>query len=430
MEEPLQSLPHFLEIQPLLTPHLFSLIAVGLLLICSGIISGSEVAFFSLTAEDKKLLKKNTLSKKLLEQPEQLLSTILVANNFVNIGIIILSTYLIDSLFIIPSALLDFLVKVVGISFLILLIGEIIPKTYAIRYPKNLITLTSPIYTVLNYVFFPINYAFLKSSRHFKKRLEKKGNDLTIGDISEVIEMTTNDLDKNEKQLLEGIVNFQNTEVKSVMKSRVNMVAIDISSSFAQVLELVNECGFSRIPVIEQSPDKVLGILYIKDLLPYLGTKNFKWQTIVRSVYFIPESKKIDSLLRDFQLKKTHIAIVIDEYGGTSGLVTLEDILEEIIGDIQDEHDEQEKEMYKKESPSAFLFEAEISLSEFLKIIDKDKKFLDHVKGDADSLGGLVLETIGELPKKDETISIENLKLQIVDVDSRRIKTIRTLLDA
>jgi gliding motility-associated protein GldE len=394
----------------------------------SALISGSEIAFFSVTPKEKADLSKNTLTKRLLSAPEQLLSTILIANNFVNIGIIIITTYLVDNVFVFSSSILSFIVKVIFISFLILLFGEILPKTYAIRYPKSLIRLMSPVYIVLNYIFSPINFILIKSSNYFKNKFEKHNSNITVGDISEVIEMTTSDLDKTEKQLLEGIVNFQDTEVKSIMHSRVNMITVDIREKFENVLKLINESGFSRIPVINESPDNIEGILYIKDLLPYVSKNTFKWQTIIRSAYFVPESKKIDSLLRDFQIKKTHIAIVIDEYGGTSGLITLEDILEEIIGDIQDEHDEQEEKLYKKEKSNIYNFKAEINLIDFLNVIDKDKRYLDDYKGDADSLGGLMLELKGELPQKDEIIKIKDIEFIIIEVDNRRIKQIKTLI--
>lgn len=400
------------------------LCSIVVLLVFSALISGSEIAFFSLSAKQKAEFENNSLSKRIFSAPEHLLSTILIANNFVNIGIVIISTYLIDNVIVINSQWLNFTFKVVLISFLILLFGEIIPKSYAIKYPKSLVRLMTPFYSFLNYLFAPINNLLVRSSNLVKKRIDKQSSNITVDDISEVIEMTTSDLDSNEKTLLEGIVNFQNTETKSAMRSRVNMVSIDIRAKFDEVLKVINDSGFSRIPVVDKSPDKIDGILFIKDLLPHVNKANFKWQSLIRPAYFIPETKKIDSLLRDFQLKKTHIAIVIDEYGGTAGLITLEDILEEIIGDIQDEHDEQEKKLYKKEKTNRYIFEAEISLIEFLKIIKKEKKFLDKYKGDADSLGGLMLELNGEMPQKNDVLKIGNIIFKITDVDNRRIKKI------
>ncbi|MFO7790367.1 MAG: gliding motility-associated protein GldE [Bacteroidota bacterium] len=407
------------------------IILIVFLIFCSAMVSGSEVAYFSLTPTDKQLIadKNNKISRivlHLLDKPEFLLATILVANNFINVAIVILAAYVTDPLLVvIESEALRFILQVIVVSFLLLLLGELMPKVYANKFArKYALSMALPL-NLFSKIFYPVSILLTKSTRLINRRLRKKHQNISMDELSQAIELASDNLN-DEKEMLEGIVNFSNIQVKEIMKPRLSIVGIDISYSINKVLSVIIESGYSRLPVYNKDLDNIRGILYVKDLLSYINQKdknNFKWQELIRDFYFVPESKKISALLEKFQQKKIHMAIVVDEYGGTSGLITLEDILEEIVGEIIDESD-MEENLFKKTDKNTWEFDARISLNDFCKIIECDNRIFDDVKGDADSLAGLILEIKGEMPEKNESVPYENFVFTIKSVDNRRIKSI------
>jgi putative hemolysin len=402
-----------------------------ILLLGSALISASEVGFFSLKPSDikeleERKLKKGTLVLKLLEKPERLLANILIANNFINISIVILSAYVTQNIFdFSASPVIGFLVQVVIITFIILLIGEIIPKIFATENNiKTALNTAFPL-SLLSKMLHPFTSFLIWSSSFAKKHIAAKKPDLSINDLSDAIEITSDSLSE-EKNILEGIVKFGNTAVSEIMRPRLDIVAIEFSSPLSRILSLIVETGYSRIPVYEETLDNIKGILLTKDLLPYLYHEDqFRWQGLIKDAYYIPETKKIDDLLVEFQKKKNHLAIVIDEYGGTCGLVTLEDILEEIVGEISDESDVDEELLYKVLTKNTYLFEAKILLNDFYKVTGIDGSFFDEVKGEYETLAGLILELKGEIPLKNDKIEYKNLSFTIEAVDNRRIKQVR-----
>ena len=422
-----------IEFHPLTIGIVIALVIVLLLLFSSAMISGSEVAYFSLSAAEKQKLKKpgrtNQRVLENLDNPEKLLATILVTNNFVNVGIIILTAYVSNGLISFTDApILEFTFQVVLITFFLLLFGEIIPKVYAthsaLRFSK---TMALPLQT-LEKMFRPINSILIFSTGFVNKRMQKHRKNISIDEISQALELTSDHELSDEKDILEGIVKFGNKNVSEIMKSRVDVVALDIKTEFDEVINTINDSGYSRIPVYIDSFDNVSGILYIKDILPhYHKTKAFKWQTLIRPPFYVPDTKKISSLLEEFQKSKIHLAIVVDEYGGTSGIVTLEDILEEIVGDITDEFDEEEN-FFTKINDKTFLFDAKVLLGDFYRITNCDDTIFDDVKGDADTLAGLILELKGEIPKINEEIKCKQFVFTIKEVDNRRIKEIKVTI--
>ena len=398
-----------------------------LLLICSALISGSEVAYFSLTPGDLEKLKEKGHDKvnNLHKKPNLLLSTILISNNFVNVAIVIISSYLVNSLFNFSNnPVLGFIIQVVLVTFIILLFGEIIPKLYANRSQvKMAIFMAAPL-TFLTYVFRPLSMLLIKSTSVISKRMAKKDG-LSIDQLSKALELTQDSEINNEKEILEGIVRFSNISAIDIICPRINMIAIDIKDNFEHVKDIVIEHGYSRLPVYRENLDTIEGVLYVKDLLAHLKEDaNFSWQSLLRPAYFVPETKKINDLLEEFQSKKVHLAIVVDEYGGTSGIVSMEDILEEIVGEINDEYDEKE-ETYIKIRNNAYIFEASTLLNDFIKIVDADQDSFKDIEGEADTLAGLILEIKGELPKKNDVIVYLDHKFTILEVDNRRIKKIK-----
>jgi len=405
------------------------LVTVLLLVFCSAMVSGSEVAYFSLSPTDKKQLadKNNKRSDKVIEllsRPERLLGTILITNNFINVGIIILSAYLMNQLIDFgPSKTLQFLVQVVIVTFILLLFGEILPKLYANLYSIRFSLLMAYPLRFFEKLFYPISSILIFSTSLVNNRLARKKQNISMDDLSGALELTA-DVISDEKTILEGIIKFGNIDVKEIMKSRIDVVSADISTKLDQLIEIAVESGYSRIPIYKQNFDQVKGILYIKDLLPHIQrSSNFKWQTLIRPPYYVPENKKIDDLLHEFQTKKMHLALVVDEYGGTSGIVTLEDIIEEIVGEITDESDEDEI-YYEKISDTEYLFDGKILLNDFYKTIGEDDVF-DKVKGDADTLAGLILELKGDFPEIGETTAYRNFEFTIEALDERRIRKIK-----
>jgi gliding motility-associated protein GldE len=416
-------------LHPITLSIIVSLLIMILLLFLSALISGSEVALFSLSPQQvKKLQEKESTNYKrilrLLGIPERLLATILIANNFVNVGIVILSSFITNSLIDFSNApTLGFLFQIVAITFLLLLFGEIIPKVYASQYSLKFSTIMAHPLFYMEKVFRPMSTILIKSTSIVNKRISKKKN-ISMDELSQALELTADEMTE-EKEILEGIVKFGNIDVEEIMVARVDVIAVEIHESFSKLKSVIIESGYSRIPIYEKTFDNIKGILYVKDLLPHIHKpNNFRWQSIVRPPYFVPGTKKINDLLEEFQTKKMHIAVVIDEYGGTSGIVSMEDILEEIVGDISDELDE-EKTTYTLEEDGSYIFEGKTLLNDFFKIVDVEDDAFDKIKGDADTLAGLILEMKGEIPQKREEVEYRNYKFTIEAVDNRRIKKIR-----
>lgn len=413
------------------------IISVIILLICSGLISASEISFFSLSNHNINKIRqeKTTISKKilaLLKKPEYLLSTILIANNFVNISITLISTFLTAILLKdIDNSIVIVLIQLVGITFLILFFGEILPKTIATKkYYKITKIMVYPL-TILKYLCFPLSYLLVKFTNIIKKRIKKKDIDkISIEEISEAISYAS-DLDE-EKEMLEDIVNSNSLDVKEIMTSRIDVFAIDYNSPFTKIIGQIVESGFSRIPVYVDNLDNVKGILYIKDVLPYLNIEdkeNFYWQKLIRQAFIVPENKKIIELLSDFQKRKQHIAIIVDEYGGVSGIATLEDILEEYIGEIHDESDtEGDDNSYTKIADNIYEFDAKTSLIDFCKITDIDYNIFQEQKGDSETIAGLLLETNRTIPPKNTKISINNIDFIILASNERRIIKVKIII--
>ena len=416
-------------VNPIGFSFLIGLFILIILLIISALISGSEVAFFSLTPTSIDTIKRSkTKSGKiilqLLKKPEHLLATILIANNFVNVGIVILSTYVTNLIFdFSQNPSLGFTFQVIIITFILLLFGEILPKIYAKQYSIKFCEYMSlPIFT-LDKIFHPISLLLANTTEVVNKRLAKKRSNISIKDLSVALDLTSEE-DSGNKKILKGIVEFGSIQVNEIMKARVDVVSIDIKSTFNKVKSVIIDSGFSRIPIMDGDIDNIIGVLYIKDLLPYLSkNEDINWQTIIREPYFVPETKKIDGLLEEFQNLKIHMAIIVDEYGGTSGIVTLEDVLEEIIGDINDELDDL-REDYTIISDNEYLFEAKFLLNDFYKLFELEFDYFDEIKGEADTLAGLILEFKGELPEKGDKLSFGKFMFRVESVDNRRIKQI------
>ncbi len=402
-----------------------------LLLFCSAFVSGSEVAFFSLSPKDLDEIKQSNAKAdqnilKLLETPQALLASILIANNFVNIVIIILLTHFTLSVFDFSGApVVGFVVQTIVITFLLLLFGEIMPKVYANQAPKRTARRAAGTFVTLEKVLAPFIKLLIKSTSAVDTRMNKHShNNISMDELSEALELTTAEQDED-KDMLEGIIKFGNIQVSDIMCSRLDIVGADIKCDYQELMRIIIDSGYSRIPVYTGTSDKIKGLIYSKDLLPYLDKpRTFRWQTLIRPAYFVPESKKIDDLLREFQENKVHLAIVVDEYGGTSGLVTMEDILEEIVGDISDEYDEEET-LYTKVDDNTYVFEAKILLNDFYKITDIEPDTFANITTEVETLAGLVLELKGDIPKSGEKISYGQYDFEVMAVDKRRIKKIR-----
>lgn len=404
-------------------------IVLIILLFGSAVMSGAEVAYFSLGPEDIEKFKSNKRKKakvvmKLYNNPEKLLSTILVANNTINITIVLLSAFLSSRLFNFSNdPVIGFIVEVVVITFILLFFGEVMPKVYASRNNVQMALFMAFPLTIMEKIFRPVTAILIFSSSFAKKRTVTRRTNISMDDLSDALELTSEEFNEDEK-ILKGIVNFGNINVSAIMCPRMDVTTIDIKSGFSKIVPLIINSGFSRIPVYSDSFDNVKGVLYAKDVLPYTNNPdNFKWQTLLRPPYFVPETKKINELLKEFQLKKIHMAVVIDEYGGTSGIVTLEDVLEEIVGEITDESDEDQL-LYRKLDDRSFIFEGKILLNDFCKVFNADEDIFDYVRGEAETLAGLILELTGEIPKKDKVIKFGNFIFRIESVDRRRIKEI------
>jgi len=421
-----------------ITPEIIlSLFIILLLLICSALISGSEVAFFSLNPSQlKDIRSKNTKISKLilnhLDIPKRLLATILITNNFVNVGIVILSAYVSRQLFDFSNyPILGFIIEVVVITSFLLLFGEVLPKVFANHKPVSFASIMARPLIYLIRLFYPLSSLLVKTTRLADKKLASTAHDITMSEISDAIDITADkDTPEEETKILKGIVKFSDIEVKEIMKSRMDVVSVDSQISFKELINIVVDSGYSRIPVFTETFDNVNGILYVKDLLPHLTKKeDFNWVELLRPAFFIPENKKINDLLQEFQEKKIHLAIVVDEYGGTSGIVTLEDIIEEIIGEITDEFDTPEDEIgYRKINANTYIFEAKTSINDFCKITGFDDSIFDEIKGDSDALAGIILELLGEIPDKGTVVTFRNFEFIILTVDKRRIKQVKVII--
>ena len=407
-----------------------------ILLVCSALVSGSEVAFFSLRQSDldeRKGSRRNAdrALVGLLANPKQLLATILILNNLVNIAIVTLATFMTWRITGTTSTEGTIVVVLTAIvTFLIVFFGEVIPKVYASQNNLKLATLMAIPLSFFNTLLRPLSAFLMSISSVVEKRIEKRGYDLSVKELSEAVEIAADEeTTEEEKGIIKGIMAFGTISVKQIMRSRMDVTALDVDINFHQLLDIVNKSGFSRLPAYRESLDQIEGVLYIKDLLPYLERdENFNWQNLLRPGYFVPENKKIYSLLRDFQEKRVHMAIVVDEYGGTSGVITLEDLIEEIVGEINDEFDEAEME-HKKLDERTFVFEGKTSLNDFCKIVGESPTTFDDVKGESESLGGLLLEINTQLPSTGEVIVHGKYVFTVTAVDQKRIKKVRVLIN-
>ena len=413
----------------LMTPDAGGVVAIvlaGVLLVLSGFASGSEIAFFSLSPADLSELEeeRNVHDRQILqlrEDSERTLATILITNNLVNVTIIMLCNYFFAQVVDFGNAYwVEFICITVLLTFLLLLFGEIMPKIYTRQQPLRFCRTVAGGILFCRKLFWPLETILMKSGILAGKVLQKENHVLSVDDLEQALELTDKEDIKEEQRMLEGIVRFGDETAKEIMTSRQDVIDLDFKSSFTDVLKCIIENNYSRIPVYQDTIDNVRGILYIKDLLPHLRKPaTFRWQSLIRPPYFVPETKKIDDLLREFQENKVHIAIVVDEFGGTSGIVTLEDILEEIVGEINDEYDEDEKS-YVRINSNTFVFEGKTLLSDFYKILKLDDEIFAEVEGDADSLAGLLLEIKGDFPELHEKIDYQNFTFEIMEGNQRR----------
>jgi len=405
------------------------------LLVLSALISGSEVAFFSLKKSDLEIdpsdKKSDKVLMKLLESPKNLLATILILNNTVNVAMVTLATFMTWRMVGTQSPEGKILATLtIVVTFMIVFFGEVIPKVYASQNNLRFARFMAPGLSFFHILLKPLSYLLLTFSNFFEKRIESKGYQVTLEELNKALDITAdNDTTKEEKEIIKGIMTFGTISVRQVMRSRIDIEAAEITDNFHKLMDMVNKFGYSRIPVFKESLDKIQGILYVKDLLPHLDEdEHFQWQRLLRPSYFIPENKKIDILLKDFQEKRVHIAIVVDEYGGTSGLITLEDVIEEIVGEIEDEFDVEEIS-FRQINTKTFLFEGKTSLNDFCKVVGDDPLVFEDVKGESESLGGLLLEINKVLPKNGEEITFKKYTFMVMAVDKRRIKKIKVTIN-
>ena len=405
-----------------------------LLLVCSGLASASEIAFFSLTPQHLAEISEQKRSSdvrilQLREHSDRVLATILILNNLVNVSVImLLNMFIMDWLHFGPGTeWLEFILLTVVLTFLLLLFGEIMPKIYSAQHILSFARFAAPFLSVMQSVFYPISSLLMMSKAFTDRIVSVETESLTVDDLEKAMELTNKKDIAQESKMLEGIIRFGGETAREVMTPRVDIVDLDMNTPFPEVIKCIVENNYSRIPVYQGTADNIQGVLYIKDLLPHLQKPaNFRWQSLIRPPYFVPETKMIDDLLRDFQQNKVHIAIVVDEFGGTSGIVTLEDIIEEIIGEIDDEYDDDEK-TYQRLNQFTYLFQAKTLLTDFYRIMNLDDEFFTEVEGDADTLAGLLLEIKGEFPSLHERITYRNLTFEVMEMDERRIVSIKVI---
>lgn len=418
----------------------FKIVILLLLLICSALISGAEVAFFGLSGTDVNSIEESKTTKgniivKLLEKPKKLLATILIANNAINIAIVLLFSSIGDVIFSeITYTLLDFIsvrfiLEVVVVTFLILMFGEILPKVYANRNQKSFAhTMAYPL-KALDFIFTPLSTPMRSVTIFLHQKLGKQKSSLSVDHLSQALELTSEgDTTKEEQKILEGIVSFGNTDTKQVMRPRIDIFALNADLKYLEVLEEIKKRGYSRIPVFTDNVDNVQGVLYVKDLLPYIERKTFNWMSLIREPYFVPENKKLDDLLLEFQEKKNHLAIVVDEFGGTSGIVTLEDIIEEIVGDISDEFDDEDL-IYSKLDEYNYVFDGKTTLRDFYRVVKiDDETDFEERKGESETIAGFVLEIAGGFPRRGEKIIFKDYTFVVESLDKKRLKQLKITL--
>ena len=423
----------YISVNPIDINVVVAILLVILLLLLSGFASASEIAFFSLSPTDVESLDPDkSSSDKLIEllrnDSERTLATVLITNNLVNVAVIMLCNYIFGSLFTFGAEWLQFLCVTILLTFLLLLFGEIIPKVYSRRRPLAFCRKAVKGIMFFRRLFWPIETILLKSGAFAEKVIQKENRQLSVDELEQALELTDKEEIKDEQSMLQGIIRFGDETAKEIMTSRQDIVDLDIRCSYDTVLKCIVENNYSRIPVYQDNQDNIRGVLYIKDLLPHLSKgSNFRWQSLIRPPYFVPETKKIDDLLRDFQENKVHIAIVVDEFGGTSGIVTLEDILEEIVGEINDEFDEDERN-YTKLASNTYLFEGKTLLKDFLKILNLPDDEFDDIEGDADSLAGLLLEIKGDFPAVHEVLIYKDYKFEVLEIEERRISKVKVIV--
>lgn len=445
-EPPQSGLPEFLEIVLSSSAAELSvgLVVLLVLLVLSALFSGAEIAFFSLQQQTLDTFESEgsrfeKLVAKLLERPKRLLATILIGNNLVNVGFIIYTAYLVSVN--IPTEDLYFnifgvelpigwLIQVVGVTFLLLLFGEILPKNLAHHRSEAFAgQVAFPIF-YMTYLFYPLSWLLIEMTGFVDKRMSSYRRSISVDDLSHALDLTEVRTEKEleDHRILEGIVNFGNTDVKQIMKPRTDVEGLDLSCNFIEVLEKVKEVGYSRIPVYDGDFDKVAGLMYVKDLLEYADEgEDFDWSLLIREPFYVPESKMIDDLLEEFRQKKMHMAIVVDEYGGTSGIVTMEDIIEEIVGDISDEFDDDDL-VYSKLDEENFVFEGKTSLKDFYRVLEIDGDSFEEHKGESDTIAGFILERVGQFPEKDDVVEFMNVEFTVESVDKKRIKRVKVTL--
>ena len=423
----------YISVNPIDINVVVAILLVILLLLLSGFASASEIAFFSLSPTDVESLDPDkSSSDKLIEllrdDSERTLATVLITNNLVNVAVIMLCNYIFGSLFTFGAEWLQFLCVTILLTFLLLLFGEIIPKVYSRRRPLAFCRKAVKGIMFFRRLFWPIETILLRSGAFAEKVIQKENRQLSVDELEQALELTDKEEIKDEQSMLQGIIRFGDETAKEIMTSRQDIVDLDIRCSYDTVLKCIVENNYSRIPVYQDNQDNIRGVLYIKDLLPHLSKgSNFRWQSLIRPPYFVPETKKIDDLLRDFQENKVHIAIVVDEFGGTSGIVTLEDILEEIVGEINDEFDEDERN-YTKLASNTYLFEGKTLLKDFLKILNLPDDEFDDIEGDADSLAGLLLEIKGDFPAVHEVLIYKDYKFEVLEIEERRISKVKVIV--
>ncbi len=417
------------------TNFVFGFIGIVVLLFCSALVSGAEVALFSLSQKDidetlQKNISKGRIISELLERPKKLLATLLVANNFINIGVVILFSFVGRGLFsAVTSPILKFILEVIVVTFLLLLFGEVLPKVYASRNNVKFAKLIAYPIVGLDKLLSPLSLPMRSLTVYLHNKLGKQKTNFSVNQLSQALELTdTDDTSSEEQKILEGIVSFGNTDTKQVMSPRIDIFALEIEETFSDICPKIIEKGYSRIPVYRDNIDQIEGVLFVKDLLPHINKSDFDWKLLLRAPFFVPENKKLDNLLKDFQSMKSHLAIVVDEYGGTSGLVSLEDVIEEIVGDISDEFDD-ENINFSQIDDKNYLFEGKINLKDFYRIIEVDEDLFEIKKGEAETLAGFILEILGNFPKKDQKIAFENCLFTIEGVDQKRIKQIKVTIE-
>jgi putative hemolysin len=430
--------PPFLHIvvKPFSAGIVFAILTMMLLLIIVAMVSAAESAFFSLTPTDMEELKSsgNKTDNKILlliDGPKRLLATVLISINFINIATVILSTFVMEGLFdFSDNHLLGFIIQVVTVTFLILLIGEVIPKIYATQNPLKSTRTLVPFVLFLQKLCYPISSFLIFSTSLLDKIIKPNTHNISVDDLSQALELTSDeDMPEEDHKILQGIVKFGTTDVKQIMKPRMDVIAFEFNTGYKKLLAYITEHGFSRVPIYKESLDNVAGVLFTKDLLPYLNEPDtFDWHTIIRPAFFVPESKKIDDLLREFQFKKIHLALVVDEYGGTSGIVTFEDVIEEIVGEINDEFDDDDL-IYSKLDEFNYVFEGKAALNDVYRILQIDGELFEDAKGEADTLAGLLIEIEGRIPAKNDKIKFNNLLFTVESADNRKIKRVKITIE-